>query len=166
MAILFLGEMFMKVEIKVPEHTIVEADDTGVTITHKGLRSLGNHGKIGSTKIPYWQIVSVDYRKSTVLGGKFQINTANGQQSSFMGGNSAYGSNTGIVFRNGKNKEMAELKKFIEQKIEEEHEKHSTSTVTTTVDSAEQIKKFKKLADDGTITQEEFEAKKKQLLNL
>ncbi|UNL46375.1 DUF4428 domain-containing protein [Lactobacillus amylovorus] len=37
---------------------------------------------------------------------------------------------------------------------------------TTKVDPADEIRKFKKLADDGIITQEEFEAKKKQLLNL
>ena len=155
----------MRVEIKVPEHTIIEADNTGITITHKGLRSLGNHGKIGSTKIPYWQIVSVDFRESTVFGGKFQINTANGQQHSLLGGNSAYGSNTGIVFRNGKNKEMAALKEFVDQKIEEEHQKQ-TSPAAAPTDTAEQIEKFKKLANDGTITQEEFEAKKKQLLGL
>lgn len=33
-------------------------------------------------------------------------------------------------------------------------------------DVADEIAKYKKLADNGTITQEEFEAKKKQLLNL
>lgn len=33
-------------------------------------------------------------------------------------------------------------------------------------DSADEIRKFKKLADDGIITNEEFEAKKKQLLGL
>ena len=32
--------------------------------------------------------------------------------------------------------------------------------------SADEIAKFKKLLDDGTITQEEFDAKKKQLLGL
>lgn len=155
----------MKVEIKKPEHTIIETDDTGVTITHKGLRSLGNHGKVGSTKIPYWQIVSVDFRKSTVFGGKFQINTASGQQRSLLGGNSAYGSTTGIVFRNDKNKEMSILKEYIDQKINEEHEKQTSSSKENS-DTADQIKKFKKLADEGIITPEEYETKKKQLLNL
>ena len=35
-----------------------------------------------------------------------------------------------------------------------------------TVSEADEIKKFKELADEGIITQEEFEAKKKQLLEL
>ena len=30
----------MRVETKAPEHTIIEADDTGVTIERKGLRNL------------------------------------------------------------------------------------------------------------------------------
>lgn len=34
------------------------------------------------------------------------------------------------------------------------------------IDPADEIAKFKKLLDDGTITQEEFDAKKKQLLGL
>lgn len=44
----------MKVEVKVPEHTIIDADDTGVTITRKGLRNFVNRGKLGSNKIPYY----------------------------------------------------------------------------------------------------------------
>lgn len=36
----------------------------------------------------------------------------------------------------------------------------------STISSADELKKFKELLDDGIITQEEFEAKKKQLLGL
>lgn len=42
----------------------------------------------------------------------------------------------------------------------------SGSTSTNQIDPADEIRKFKKLADDGIITQEEFEQKKKQLLGL
>lgn len=47
--------------------------------------------------------------------------------------------------------------------------KTSESTVTQTIvesSSADELKKFKELLDMGVITQEEFDAKKKQLLNL
>ena len=40
------------------------------------------------------------------------------------------------------------------------------NSVNNSIDAADEIVKFKKLADDGIITQEEFEAKKKQLLGL
>lgn len=163
----------MRVEIKVPEHTIINADDTGVTITRKGLRNLANRGKLGATKIPYWAIASVTYRKSTLFGGKLELNTISGpQHNGGLGGLdpatafTAYGSATAVPFRNGKNKEMAALKDFIQSKIEETHKAQQTTQVTAQTDTADEIAKYKKLADNGTITQEEFEAKKKQLLNL
>lgn len=46
------------------------------------------------------------------------------------------------------------------------NEKQLTTQPTEVQDAADQIAKFKKLADEGIITQEEFEAKKKQLLGL
>lgn len=162
----------MRVEIKVPEHTIIDADDEGVTITRKGLRNLANRGQLGSTKIPYWAIASINYRKSTIFGGKFELNTISGpQHNGGLGGLdpstafSAYGSNTAVVFRNGANKEMAELRDFVQKKINEAHKPQPVVQQNAT-DPADEIAKFKKLLDDGTITQEEFDEKKKQLLGL
>ena len=43
----------------------------------------------------------------------------------------------------------------------------ATSNVTTSsMSNADELKKFKELLDMGAITQEEFDAKKKQLLGL
>ena len=42
----------------------------------------------------------------------------------------------------------------------------SSSGQNATIDVTEQIRKFKGLLDDGIITQEEFNLKKKELLNL
>ena len=70
----------MRVETKAPEHTIIEADDTGVTIERKGLRNLANRGGLGSTKIPYWAIASVTFHKSHLFGGKIELNTISGPQ--------------------------------------------------------------------------------------
>ena len=48
-----------------------------------------------------------------------------------------------------------------------EESQASTSIVTTSnTSNADELKKFKELLDSGVITQEEFEAKKKQLLGL
>lgn len=44
--------------------------------------------------------------------------------------------------------------------------KKETSQVTNSISSSDEIKKYKDLLDSGAITQEEFDAKKKQLLNL
>ena len=52
--------------------------------------------------------------------------------------------------------------------IERQNEKRSAPTITniTNTDEADKLKKFKDLLDSGVITQEEFDAKKKQLLGL
>lgn len=67
---------------------------------------------------------------------------------------------------------LVTYKKDIMQKIQNTFETAKNSTVSnnsqsvSATSSADEIMKFKQLLDNGVITQEEFEAKKKQLLNL
>lgn len=51
-------------------------------------------------------------------------------------------------------------------KNEKNEQKLAESTTQVSPTDADEIGKYKKLLDDGAITQEEFEAKKKQLLNI
>jgi len=65
----------------------------------------------------------------------------------------------------------ADAKKLFEQKSYEHYQEKLTknNTVTSntnTITSLDEIKKLKELLDCGAITQEEFDAKKKELLNL
>ncbi|MDE3314892.1 SHOCT domain-containing protein [Lacticaseibacillus zeae] len=68
----------------------------------------------------------------------------------------------------------ADYQKLLSFKVDEESEKAMESSETvitsdkpkTSDDPIEQVKQFKSLLDDGIITQEEFDAKKKQLLGL
>ncbi len=53
----------------------------------------------------------------------------------------------------------------VKELSEDEFEK-AQETKATSLSSADEIKKFKELLDSGVITQEEFDAKKKQLLGL
>ena len=51
--------------------------------------------------------------------------------------------------------------------VERQYKKNEVAApVVATTDEADQLQKFKKLLDDGVITQEEFDAKKKQILGL
>lgn len=63
-----------------------------------------------------------------------------------------------------------ELKKFVIRENPQEtvitHKIDNNSFNEKAIDPVEEIKKYKELADQRIITQEEFEAKKKQLLNL
>lgn len=53
-----------------------------------------------------------------------------------------------------------------QQSLEKAKETSPTDNQFTSDDVVEQLKKFKQLADDGVITQSDFEAKKKQLLGI
>ena len=65
---------------------------------------------------------------------------------------------------------MAQAEKaveFLNQKIREVKTRaQQPAAVVQQVSAAEELKKFKELLDMGAITQEEFDAKKKQLLGL
>jgi hypothetical protein len=53
------------------------------------------------------------------------------------------------------------------KKLSPKNQKESTpAQVSPAVSSADELKKFKELFDGGVITQEEFDAKKKELLGL
>nr|WP_010077863.1 SHOCT domain-containing protein [Liquorilactobacillus mali] len=55
---------------------------------------------------------------------------------------------------------------FLQNVIDEQSKEMNVEKVGNPSSVADEIKKFKELADSGVITQEEFEAKKKQLLGL
>lgn len=59
-----------------------------------------------------------------------------------------------------------ELYKHFSKIDEESKPKHTEPIVVQNLSSAEELKKFKELLDTGIITQEEFDAKKKELLGL
>ena len=66
-------------------------------------------------------------------------------------------------------KEAKEIYEFIEKRrkeIKAESKAASTSTIIQEKSAAEQIKEFKELLDLDIISQEEFDAKKKQLLGI
>lgn len=59
----------------------------------------------------------------------------------------------------------AEIQKIVNQ-YQSEKASQSNATVIQQASAADELKKFKELLDMGVITQEEFDAKKKQLLGL
>ena len=59
---------------------------------------------------------------------------------------------------------MKEIKNFVEKAKEKATD--TATTIIQQVSAADELKKYKDLLDAGIITQEEFDAKKKQLLGL
>ncbi|MGI6030792.1 MAG: SHOCT domain-containing protein [Eubacteriales bacterium] len=63
-------------------------------------------------------------------------------------------------------RKLQEAKARLRKAQQEADEIHQNAGGSQTISSADELKKFKELLDSGVITQEEFEAKKKQLLGL
>lgn len=159
----------IKVEINIPEHVILEADDTKVTITRKGLRSFANRGSNGSQTIPFASIIGTDFKPATLTAGHIGFTTAAGNQttgglgSQGIFANSDYSKANSIVFRSKKaNKPIEEIKDRIESFINQPSDISDSSST----DSLDELPKLKKMLDDGILTQEEFDAKKKQILGI
>lgn len=153
------------VDIGIPEHVIISIDSHAVTVTRKGIRSFANRGQNGDQVIPLQSIIGVDFKKAGLTSGQINFVTSAGNQKTggmgalpgFSGG--AYNKANNVLFRSSHNEDIEFIKNFVES-----HMGQSPSSESLSV--ADEISKFKKLLDDGVITNEEFEAKKKQLLGL
>ena len=71
-----------------------------------------------------------------------------------------------FVFSLGNAKVRDEIYNVINQQISERQNNKGNVTVVNSASNADELKKYKDLLDAGIITQEEFDAKKKQLLGL
>ena len=117
----------------------------------------------GEKTIYYKDAVGVQYKPSSVLDGYIQVETAAGGVSS---SSSQYGGENAIQF-SGKerNAEAETIVAFIKKKIDE-LKNMPVGGVVQQISPAEELKKCKELLDLGIISQEEFDAKKKELLGL
>lgn len=113
--------------------------------------------------IYYKDAIGVQYKPSSIADGYIQIETAAGGMTS---SSSQYGGENAIQF-SGKesNKEAEVIVAFIRKQIDEIKQAPAAG-VEKQSSAAEELKKFKELLDMGILTQEEFDAKKKQLLGL
>lgn len=117
----------------------------------------------GEKTIYYKDAIGVQYKPSSIADGYIQIETAAGGMTS---SSSQYGGENSIQFSGKANNEEAEvIVAYIRKKIEE-IKNAPAGGVVQQLSPAEELKKFKGLLDMGIISQEEFDAKKKQLLGL
>ena len=118
----------------------------------------------GEKTIYYRDCIGVQIKQSGFLIGYLQLETAgslmNNRHDNFFNENSF----TYDPSKVSKEK-MQEVADYIKSRIEEAKNAGSVQ-VQPAVSVADELKKFKELLDLGIITQEEFDAKKKQLLGL
>lgn len=118
----------------------------------------------GEKTIYYRDCVGVQFKESGVQIGYLQLETASGimnmKQSNFFNENSFT-----FDLTVQSNEKMTEVADYVRSKVEEA-KNGGGQTIVKEVSAADELKKFKELLDMGVITQEEFDAKKKQLLGL
>lgn len=118
----------------------------------------------GEKTIYYADCIGVQFKASGMLLGYLQLETAssamNNRMDNFFNENSFTYDGKKVS-----DEKMQEVSDYILKQIER-YKKGSNSPIIMNTSSADEIKKYKDLLDEGIISQEEFDAKKKQLLGL
>lgn len=157
-------------EIKNPMNQILRVYDDRVEITQQGLRGAMVSGLAGVKTYYYASISTIQFKNCGWTNGFIEFTFAGGTDSR---GGAWSGANNDNRFIFGKPTikaakalavEMEKVNDFLQKKVKESHMPKETVVVQRT--AADEIMQYKALLDAGAITQEEFEAKKKQLLNL
>jgi hypothetical protein len=144
----------------------IEVDGEFVTIRRKGLRSFINQGVKGDKRIPLTSVVAVQFKKAGLTDGYLQLTIPGGVES--RGGWAQSGSDENTVTFNRRQQPAFEaLRDQLEERLVERSRSAgmgAASPVTPPADIPEQIRKLAALRDDGVLTDEEFAAKKAELL--
>lgn len=112
-------------------------------------------------------IISVSFTPSTMWARGFIEFTVPGGKDSANIEQALRNENALPLAAAGQNEEAMKIKAYVEEQIMKlANNKGGTTIVQQATSPAEELKKMKELLDMGIITQEEFDAKKKQLLGL
>jgi hypothetical protein len=138
----------------------LELLETKIRIKRKGVLAFMTQGLKGDKEILIKQISSIQFKKAGMLTNGYL-------QFAFIGGQEAKGAlfqatqdeNT-IIFTTGQQASFEKIKEAIEKKIASMEKGETKSS------NLDELKKLAELKDKGIITEEEFTAKKKQLLGI
>lgn len=122
-------------------------------------------GDLGGKRIDFVDITSVQFKEVTTAIGFIQFSYA-GSVESKGGVQSAVNDENTIPFRSNQEKEAKEIYDYIIARRAELKNPMAQATVVEQPSITDEIRKYKSLLDEGIISQEEFDAKKKQLLGL
>ena len=119
----------------------------------------------GEKTIYFVDCIGVQFKKCDMTLGYIQFETASGvmnNKANNMFNENSFTWDVTVV----SNETMEEVANYIKEKIDECKRLKSVGYAPASTSTADELKKFKDLLDAGIITQEEFNAKKKQLLGL
>lgn len=151
--------------IKSPNKVTIKLTVNAIIITRKGFVNLVNQGIKGDKTIPLKNITSVQLKKPGMTNGYIQFGLLGGNES--KGGVFAATQDENTIMFSKKNyEEMVELKNNIESYILKNDNYSDLNNTIIPKSPVEQIKEYKELLDMEIITQEEFNKKKANLLNM
>lgn len=137
--------------------------DTGVIIKRGAKGFLLGGGMLrGDKTIPYSSIVAVQLKKAGMTAGYIQLTLKGGSEAKsglFQSATDENSINFHSAFGGNNNELFADAKRLIEERI---------NSVNSPVKNSglDDLEKLASLKDKGIISEEEFQAKKKQLLGL
>ncbi|KZE67656.1 hypothetical protein AWM68_17945 [Fictibacillus phosphorivorans] len=139
--------------------------DNKIVIKRKGAWGFLTQGLKGDKEIYIKQISSIQFKPGgSITNGFIQFAFSGGDET--KGGLfDAVNDENSIMFKKKQNGDFLKIKELIEEK-REQISTPSIIQVSTTSDVPDQIKKLADLRDSGILTEEEFSAKKKQLLGI
>lgn len=143
-----------------------------IVISRKGFKGFLAQGIAGDRTFYYKDITAIDYKKpSFIANGYLKIITGGIQDNNNKKVNLIR--TTEDAFKDPNTLALRAFKKETANKTEEFYNlvmekinNNKKATPSSNGSVADEIKKFKELLDAGAITQEEYDAKKKELLNM
>ena len=149
--------------------SIIKINGNTLTISRPGLMSKMSLGFTGDKTIMINQISGVQIKKVGLARGYIQFIMAGTKEvkSGIIGGkideNVVYSDSALKKSNKQINDDFEEIKRYIE---DFNSSQNNTTVVQNVKSPVEQVKELKELLDMGAISQEEFDKKKKELLNL
>ncbi len=144
-------------ELKVYEdHCVLTAKKNAVSLL------ITNKFFAGDKKFYYSDLTSVQFRDPGMITDGYMEFEYPGSRSGNSSG--AYSSENAIAFSKKDSDKMKEIFNYIDGKIREY--KNKGNVTVQQLSPADELKKFKELLDAGILTQEEFDAKKKELIGV
>jgi len=139
--------------------------EDAVALEFKGALGFLNHGLKGTKRIPYESITSVQVKQGTnITNGYIQFGVVGGNESR-QGLFAATKDENTVMFYKQDNDLAAEIQRFVERK-KAALRSPAPAAPQPAASGADEILKYKQLLDAGIITQEEFDAKKRQILGI
>ena len=164
--------MTVLMRLKATDGTIIAYDDR-VVISRQGLMAVSTHGFKGDKTFFYTDLASIEYKKPGATNGYLHFVTPGSVSKSpkvnLFGTSKDTLEDENTVTLRAFNKDVPSESEKLYNLILEQMQQAKTPNVSnnnTPLSGADEILKYKSLLDSGIITQAEFDAKKKQILNL